>query len=366
MQVHFYLADQNPHRDKTLGITAYTVGLMKALTAAEPGLQCQALVSRSSFQPEPWVRCQTLPWRTDSMPLRLLTDQLHPLCLRGEPPTLRHYPKGHLPLLLRPRGPIVSTVHDTILQHYADRYPETRSRAEFTYWLATLRRSVARFDVILTISELSKRHIQSFAERYRIRCPPIHVTWQGARGEANAGQPPAPKADHVLHFASILPHKRTQTLLEHWQILHQRGVDLPALQLVGNLKPEVRALAESIPSVRLSGRLPEADLDRLLSTARAVLLPSEIEGYGLPLVEAYYAGTPVVFPRGFALEEMMPAGVPGAYELESVDDFARALESVLNLPPDTCAATALHLRERLSWSTCAERTLVGYRQALAS
>lgn len=364
MQVHFYLADQNPHRDKTLGVTAYTIGILRSLAATVPDLQCRALVSRSSFRPDTGVSSQVLPWRTDGLLTRLLTDQFHPLLLKGERPNLWHYPKGHLPLFSRPPGPVVGTVHDTILQHYADRYPETRHRAEFTYWLAMLRRSVARFDVILTISELSRRKIEEFASRHGIRCPPIHVTWQGARGEERAGLPPTAKAEHVLHFASSLPHKRSATLLRHWQVLQERGVELPILQLVGAMAPEVQGLAESLRGVRLSSRLPESEVDTLLRTARAVIVPSEIEGFGLPLVEAYYAGTPVVFPAGFALQEMLPPGTPGAFELEEVDSFAAALEDVVRLDPARISATACHLRERLGWSVCAQRVLAGYRQAL--
>ncbi len=364
MRVDYYLADQNPHRDKSLGITAYIDGLLCTLAETHPELECRALVSRSSFRPEGSRGLQCLPWRTDSTLARLLTDQLHPWFVRGERPTLWHYPKGHLPALFRPRGPLVGTVHDTILQHYADHYPRSRSRAEFAYWIGTLRRSIARFDLILTISEFSKRSIEAFAERHGIRCPPVRVTWLGARGEERAGGPLSAKGNHVLHFASALPHKRTQTLLQHWQVLQTRKVELPVLQLVGGMTPETRRLAESLPNVQIAGRLPDAEVEVLITSARALVLPSEIEGFGLPLVEAYYSGTPVIFVRDATLAELLPPGVPGSFELESPDSLAVALESVLRMPESQCAAIALRLRGELAWSICAERTLAGYREAL--
>ena len=65
MRVSFYLADQNPHRDRTRGVTVYTDGLLRALSS-RPEVECSSFVSKSSYCPTvPQVRSVTLPFRTD-------------------------------------------------------------------------------------------------------------------------------------------------------------------------------------------------------------------------------------------------------------------------------------------------------------
>src|SRR4051812_36079598 len=118
MNVAFYLADQNPQRDRSLGITGYTDGLLRALLArGDVGLA--ALTSASSYAPPAGVATRRLPFSTAGGGLRLVADNLHPLAA-GIAADIWHYPKGHLPLTGRYRAPVVGTVHDLILQHYAD------------------------------------------------------------------------------------------------------------------------------------------------------------------------------------------------------------------------------------------------------
>jgi alpha-1,3-rhamnosyl/mannosyltransferase len=46
--------------------------------------------------------------------------------------------------------------------------------------------------------------------------------------------------------------------------------------------------------IELLGYQPREDLDRILGSALAVLYPSEDEGFGLPVIEAMAAGSPVI------------------------------------------------------------------------
>lgn len=178
MRVGFYLADQNPHRDRTLGVTAYTAGLLQELQKSS-ALHLIALTSSSSYAPPAGVVSHRYAIRTDRSLARAAVDNFHPF-LPSPEVDLWHYPKGHLPMLSRFRRPTIGTVHDVILQHYADRYPAARSRLAYGYWLAVLKRSIARLDFIVTVSEFSAAAIRSFCERHRLRCPPIRVTYEAA------------------------------------------------------------------------------------------------------------------------------------------------------------------------------------------
>jgi glycosyltransferase involved in cell wall biosynthesis len=360
MRVLFYLADQHPWRDRSIGITGYTDGLIRGLQARSD-VEIGALVSRSSYRPPVPARLHRIPLDTDRRATRLLVDQLAPLVPAS--PDLWHFPKGFLPLALRPRQPTVGTVHDTIVMHYATHYPQTRSRAEFAYWRQVLRRSLSRFDLVLTVSRTSREQILAFCDDARITAPRIEVTYEGARFEQEAGGTPD-KDDYVVHLGSPAPHKRTATLLSHWGTLQERGRDLPRLVIVGALDGEAATLAAQLRGIELQPRADETALKALLSGARALLLPSEIEGFGLPALEAYYLGTPVVFVRGTSVHEVLGDDAPGAFELDDATGLDSALEAALALDADAVAQRALALRERFSWSSCVERTTKAYEALL--
>lgn len=360
MRVGYYLADQNPQRDRTRGITAYTEALLEQLKGRE-NFTISSLQSRSSYEAVNLSKeRRVLPFRTDNFFGRLLADQAHPLLAKLDV-DLWHYPKGFLPLGLRYSGPVVGTVCDVILQHYADHYPRARSSAAYAYWLLMLRRSIERFDLILTISEFSKQRIIEFGERHRLRCPSVIVTYLGTdwRG-ADAGI----KEDFVLHLASREPHKRTSTLLKFWRELETQGAADLRLELVGSLSEADNAMARDLKSVRISRNLSRSELRARFARARVLIFPSEIEGFGLPALESYAAGTPVLYVTGTTVEEILGGGTPGGFSLEAFESFRDALEEVLQMDAAAIDARAQELRERFSWRGCAEKTLSAYESLL--
>ncbi len=317
------------------------------------------LVSRSSYPGEEGILRRVFPARTDYVFGRLAADFLNPLWLpRAD---LFHYPKGFLPGLRPGRGVIVGTVHDVILQHYADRYPESRSRAAFAYWIGAVKRSVPRFDCIMTISEVSARGIAGFCARYGIRTPPIRVAHPGCPWDDEPWQRHA-KRDVVIHIGSLEPHKQTAALVRLWNSLNPPGLKL---LVVGAVATETaRAIAAS-PSIEARSNLPGKELRAAVGEARALILPSEIEGFGFPALEAYAVGTPVVFVRETSVEEVIGCDVPGAFSLDAPDSFRAALEGVLHLTEEETRAKRAQLLTQFTWENCARKTLAAYREFAA-
>lgn len=75
------------------------------------------------------------------------------------------------------------------------------------------------------------------------------------------------------------------------------------LVLVGPTRP----WAHELPDVILTGQVSDEHLAALYSGARALVLSSTDEGFGLPAVEALACGTPVVACEGPALREVLGA-----------------------------------------------------------
>lgn len=101
---------------------------------------------------------------------------------------------------------------------------------------------------------------------------------------------------------AIEPRKNHLLLLEVWKRLHRRlGTATPHLVIAGamgwqgrNIGDRLRRSGELAPYLHLVNGLSTPALKRLISGARALLMPSFIEGFGLPVVEAGAVGTPVV------------------------------------------------------------------------
>lgn len=88
-------------------------------------------------------------------------------------------------------------------------------------------------------------------------------------------------------------------------------------------------------SVLLAGKLPPGDprLIGLLQLARAVVLPSVSETFGLVILEAWAAGTPVISSRTSGARALVDEGVNGfLFDLEQPDAFHAAVDQILARP----------------------------------
>lgn len=114
--------------------------------------------------------------------------------------------------------------------------------------------------------------------------------------------------------------------------------------------------AEELPGVTLTGHVSDDDLAAIYSGARALVLPSNDEGFGLPGVEALACGTPVVACDVPALREVLADRAT----FVGIDDVAGLLAAAERVerpaPPPPC----------WSWNDAAQATWAVYAQALAA
>lgn len=105
------------------------------------------------------------------------------------------------------------------------------------------------------------------------------------------------------------PRKNVPWFIEHWQKARLTDPAIPDLVLVGGgefVPHEQRAL----PGVYIMPALGDAELQGLYCAAERLWHPSYAEGFGLPVIEAMAAGTPVAVASGTSLDEIVPTGTP--------------------------------------------------------
>ena len=107
---------------------------------------------------------------------------------------------------------------------------------------------------------------------------------------------------YFVMLGTIEPRKNHRLILDLWlELRRELGPSTPSLLVIGErgwkIDDIVQTLEESARQqghVRECGRMPDAAVAGILKGARALLLPSLAEGYGLPLAEALACGTPVL------------------------------------------------------------------------
>ena len=173
------------------------------------------------------------------------------------------------------------------------------------------------------------------------------------------------RAPFVLHVGSCIPRKRIDILLEVFAAVRR---ELPHLMLVqvGGLWSSEQA--KQIQQLRLASAIRQVrGLDRralaaLYRRAALVLLPSEAEGFGLPVIEALACGSMVVASDIPVLREV---GGPGAVYCP-VADFPRWVETVKRLLANPASAPPVAVRlERartFSWETHARTIFHAYER----
>lgn len=359
LSLRVYLADQNPKLGRSLGISRMTEVVFGEL-AKRPDARLSGISSRTSLQAPRYSEENTVfPWGTRNMVLRVLTDHLHPLLASGSPqPDLWYFPKGFLPRLHQLCKPSAVTIHDTIIQYYSDHYPDWRTDTEYRYWASALKHTLRHANGILTVSESAKQQIMTFMERHGIPPKEIHVTYEPCLYES-IPQPENPaKSGHVLHLGSLEPHKRTAWLIKQWADEGKRRPELPVLHVVGKIPPETTVVAEESPHIVTMPFLDDIALRDQFSSARALILPSEIEGFGLPAIEAYYLGTPVCYTRSTSVEEILKiATTRGGFSLDEPASMFAAVDEALAIHPDKIRECGLKLREIYAAKIVADRMM---------
>ncbi|MEO1104215.1 MAG: glycosyltransferase family 1 protein, partial [Pseudomonadota bacterium] len=155
-------------------------------------------------------------------------------------------------------------------------------------------------DGIVAISHYSATRLKPLLQPYR---PPITTAHLGVDLPA-ASVPLSALCDtpFFLVTSTIEARKNHHLLLNVWRrMVDEMGEKTPKLILAGKRGWEAQAAlamldraAELRPHVYEAGAVPDEVLDLLRRRARAVLMPSFVEGFGLPVTEALSVDTPVI------------------------------------------------------------------------
>ena len=273
-------------------------------------------------------------------------------------PDLFHAPHYVVPLF-PPRATVV-TIHD--LMHLTRPEHATPAKRAYVRWM--IGRALRLSARVIAGSEATKKEILAFgpSRGLEVEVIPYGVekkfflegeeTNADARRARAARSPVLPfEAPYLLFLGNDKPHKNLDGLLRAWPRVHAAH---PALSLVlAGVKPG-RTLPDGAKAV---GWVPDEDVPALVALAEALVLPSFAEGFGLPVLEAQAAGTPVACSDLAALREA--AGDAAVFfDPADVGSILAGLEKILK-DEELRKVLRRSGRERalqFTWSRAAERT----------
>jgi glycosyltransferase involved in cell wall biosynthesis len=263
------------------------------------------------------------------------------------------------------RGRSIVTIHDLTFLLLPGRY---RGKANARYATAATRYSARRADRVLCGAEVTRELLVEHLgiDRAKVAVIPYGVAEAffadldpAARSTPGAAAEDSPECPYLLFVGTWEARKGLATLhaaLRRVNAEHRRV----RLVLAGQPGWGTEALLDALrsdPDVELCEKPEDAHLAELYRGALALVYPSEMEGFGLPVAEAMACGCPVIATELPSIREF--AGACPYYL--SPGDSARLAEHVESLLDGSAGAESRSERGRevvapLRWSVLGERT----------
>ncbi len=264
--------------------------------------------------------------------------------------------------------PLVSTIHDLAIL----KYPETAHPKILKMHRQSWQRLKQTEAEIIAVSQATK---QDIVQLLKIPASKVHVIYEALPVEViqTAEALTETRAEdikrrlrldkpYLLFVGTREPRKNLARLIQAWQPLATE-VELLIAGDTGWDEVEKQTVPQA--GLRFLGRVSDPELAVLYGEAEALVYPSLYEGFGLPILEAFYHGTPVVTSNVSALPEV--AG--NAAELvdpESVSSIRSGIEKVLH---ESTAEQQKRLQRMIirlhlfDWQRVAEETIKVYQLA---
>lgn len=220
------------------------------------------------------------------------------------------------------------------------------------YYRLTTRSTMKRADKIWAVSNTTARALTDY---YEIPAEKIQVIYEGVSYEQfNPGRESEPtprpiESRYVLMVASLYPNKNIDKAISAFRKVVDRG--LPhQLVIVGNDWHQYRGeLERLITKLRLdervifTGGVKHEQIPAYFKHADLFLMISNVESFGLPVLEAMAAGVPVIISQRSSLPEIA-GGAALTTDIQNINHLAEQMLRVL-----TDRSLAHNLRER-GWS----------------
>ncbi|ERJ60641.1 glycosyltransferase family 4 protein [Sphingobacterium paucimobilis] len=321
------------------GLGNYSRDLIRILTHHYPEneyIKYTPKIKGSRFRSDEFVKNTKLPqgrlnnlfssfWRSN----RIVED------LKRDNIAIFHGLSGEIPVGLKENNiKSVVTIHDLIFL----KFPELYKRIDRYIYHKKFKHAVNNADKIVAISQQTKRDIMEF---YHIPSDRIEVIYQVCHPSFKDPKTDEQKEElrrkynlpnrFLLNVGSVEPRKNAFQIVKAIETL-----DIPLI-IVGKTTKYAKKIKAYIAEKGLENRVflmqgfTMEELSLIYAMADIFIYPSIYEGFGIPIIEALYSGTPVITTNSGVFPE---AGGPSSYYIDpnSVTQLTEAIQTILNNP----------------------------------
>lgn len=296
-----------------------------------------------------------------------------PGVLNREELDLVHFPHFNVPVLYR--RPFVVTIHD--LTHTL--FPG-RKKSHLFHRMAyryIFRNALMRAKKIIAVSNATKN---SIIEHFPVDADKIQVVYEGFKSVysmmdkeeafAKVSNRFGVTKPYILYVGEWRRYKNLPMLAKAFDRLRQTGLDIQ-LVLAGKPDPYYPDIKEQVMGIQskdglvVPGRVTDEELRWLYNGANLFVLPSLIEGFGLPPLEAAACGTPSACSDIPSLREIMGQGAE-YFDPNNLENMVDVLAALLRDPKrlEDLANAALRRAGHFSWKQAAAQTILLYKETV--
>ena len=278
------------------------------------------------------------------------------------------------------RCPSVISVMDTISFSAKELYgPHQRLKHTLAYYIVN--RILQNSCRIIAISEHTKKDILNYftLPSEKIRVVPLaaerryfqkRTTSDLMRIRSHFGLP----ENFLLYVGGIDPRKNIELIFKALKLLlDENPLTCPLLAFAGDIvhQREYPQIMKSLRSlgigdrIKFLGYIPDEDLPLLYQASTMFIFPSRYEGFGLPVLQAMAAGTPVITTKLSSIPEV--AGDAVLYiNPDKPIELARAIKEIFSNHTIRLSLinSGMKRAEAFSWERTVHETLEVYREAL--
>jgi glycosyltransferase involved in cell wall biosynthesis len=225
----------------------------------------------------------------------------------------------------RRRYKLIFTLHDMIYYHHHTPPTHLAPHVRLIWWLFhqaywPQRWLLNKADYLITVSNTSKTALK----QYHLTDRPIGVVYNAS--SLPLATPVAAPDKELVYMGSFMPYKNAETLVKTINLLPDYTLHL-ASRVTPVRRTELESLATNPKQLRFWDGINDKQYAKLLAGAAALVTASKDEGFGMPLLEAMHAGTPVICSDMPIFHEV--AGAAAIFcDSSSPQDFADAVKQL--------------------------------------
>ena len=174
----------------------------------------------------------------------------------------------------------------------------------------------------------------------------------------------------IGYVGALAPRKRVDSLLRAFHILVERHPEHDArLQIYGSRDQQYAYLMNLAENLGISGRVEfcgfatDQDLPKIYNSMDVLVLPSDWEGFGYPIMEAQRCGTPVIIRSDARIS---PEIGQCCVKADSEEEMSRVIDQIFTDPSrrEQVIQQGLDYTQRFTWNQTIKETIRVYEEAI--